>query len=414
MSKRLVVVLAVVWMVVLVAGIASSLTLSLCGVTMGDTASADTGRNRVVVSGEQYEMIERYSRLQQVLEIIQDEYYLEADEETLMTGALRGMMSALEDPYTFYYTPEEMAESTEHQNGSYVGVGLQVIGTEDGEMLITRSFKDSSAYEQGLCAGDVIEAVNGEPVSAENAQVMDEAIDKIIGEEGTEVTLTIDREGVKMDFVLERRKINMNRVEYMMLEDQIGYIILYEFMGDDVEGFEKAVADLQKSGAKGLILDVRSNPGGLLEDVVKICDILLPDSIVLYIENRAGERENFYSDDKMLGLPLAVLVNDMSASASEVLAGAVQDTGVGTIIGETTFGKGIVQTIIPFIADGAGLQLTTSRYYTPNGRSIHGIGITPDIVVDDEGYDFTSSQPDPDKDAQLKKAIEVIRKEINP
>ena len=212
-----------------------------------------------------------------------------------------------------------------------------------------------------------------------------------------------------MDFVLTRGKININRVEYTMLDEDIGYLMLYEFMGDDVKGFKEAIKSLQKQGAKGLIIDVRSNPGGLLEDVVQICDILLPKGKIVYIENRAGERDTFYSDADMLGIPLVVLVNEMSASASEILAGAVQDTGVGTIVGQTTFGKGIVQMVIPFDADGAGLQLTTSTYYTPNGRSIHGSGVTPDIVVDDEGYDFTISQPNPDKDAQLKAAVEALR-----
>ena len=234
----------------------------------------------------------------------------------------------------------------------------------------------------------------------------------IKGEIGTTVTLTVVRDDVMLDFELERRKINMNRVEYSMLEDGIGYIMLYEFVGDDVTGFKEAVGALSEQGMKGLIIDVRSNPGGLLEDVVKICDMLLPKSKIVYIEDREGERETFYSDDEMRGIPLVVLVNEMSASASEILAGAVQDTGVGTVIGQTTFGKGIVQMMIPFETDGAGLQLTTSTYYTPNGRSIHGSGVTPDIVVEDEGYDFTTAQPDPEADAQLGKALDVIREAI--
>ena len=411
MSKRLIVVLAVLWMIVLVAGVSSSLTLSMCGISAEDDQS-DAGKNHVLVTGEQYELIEKYSRIQEIMDIVDEYYYTEVDEQVMMTGALRGVLDSLGDPYTFYYTPEELTASFEHQEGTYEGVGLQILGNIEGDMIVTRAFKGSSALEEGICAGDRIIAVDGTPVSAENTQAMNDAVAMIKGEIGTKVTLTIERGGELLDFVLERRKINMNRVEYSMLEEDIGYIMLYEFMGDDVIGFKEAVNALTRQGAKGLVVDVRSNPGGLLEDVVKICDMLLPKSKIVYIEDRVGERETFYSDDEMLGLPLVVLVNEMSASASEILAGAVQDTGVGTIIGKTTFGKGIVQMMIPFDSDGAGLQLTISTYYTPNGRCIHGSGVEPDIVVDNGEYDFTTALPDPEADKQLGKAVEVLREAI--
>lgn len=411
MSKRLIVVLAVVWMLVLTAGVASSLTLAMLGVAVAEEQGGGSG-DRVLVTEQQYELIEKYSRLEEVMEIVDTYYYTEVEEETLLTGALRGMLDSLGDPYTFYYTPEELTASFEHQEGTYEGVGLQILGNADGDMIVTRAFKGSSALEKGICAGDKIVAVDGTPVSAENTQAMNDAVAMIKGEIGTEVTLTVIRGDEMLDFVLERRKINMNRVEYTMLDEEIGYIMLYEFMGDDVTGFKDATKALIREGAKGLIIDVRSNPGGLLDDVVEICDMLLPKGKIVYIEDRAGERETYYSDEKMLGIPLVVLVNEMSASASEILAGSVQDTGVGTVVGQTTFGKGIVQMMIPFESDGAGLQLTTSTYYTPNGRSIHGSGVEPDIIVDNEGYDFTTAQPDPEADKQLGKAVEVIREEI--
>ena len=412
MSKRLIVVLAVIWMIVLTAGVTSSLTLSMCGVQVGNS-QADTEADRVLVSRSQYEMIERYERLQEVLEIVNTYYYKEVEEDTLITGALRGMLDSLGDPYTFYYTPEEMAATFEHQEGTYEGVGVQILGNADGEIVVTRAFKGSSALEEGIRAGDRIVAVEGIPVSAETVQAMNDAVVIIKGEIGTRVTVTVVRGDEMMDFSLERRKINMNRVEYRMLDGEIGYIMLYEFMGDDVDGFREAINRLTRQGAKGLIVDVRSNSGGLLDDVVAICDLLLPKGKIVYIEDRWGERETYYSNDNMLGLPLVVLVNGLSASASEILAGAVQDTGVGTVIGETTFGKGIVQMMMPFESDGAGLQLTTSTYYTPNGRSIHGSGVTPDIVVDNGEFDFTTTEPDPEADAQLKKAVEVIREAID-
>lgn len=407
MSKRLIVALAVVWMIVLVASISSSMTLALCGLG-GDESS----RGRILVTDEEYEIIDRYGRVQEILELVETNYYKEVDEEAMLTGAIRGMLDSLEDPYTFYYTPEEMSASNEHQEGTYVGVGLQVLGSAEGELIVTRAFKGSSALEEGVRAGDRILMVDGQPVSAETTQAMNDAVAMIKGEAGTEVTLTLERGGTQMDVVLTRSKINMNRVEYEMLSDGVGYIMLYEFMGDDVDGFKEAVSALQVDGAKGLIVDVRSNPGGLLTDVIEICDMLLPDGLIVYTENRIGERESFYSDADSIDMPLVVLINEMSASASEILAGSVQDTGVGTIVGQTTFGKGIVQVVLPFESDGAGMQMTISTYYTPGGRCIHGTGIVPDVVVDNGDYDFTTAQPDPESDAQLKKAMEILEEEI--
>ena len=401
--------LAVVVMMLIVIA-SSTLTASLYSVSAGQIERGE----RVTVSQEQYELIQKYERLDDIIRIIEEYYYIDVDEEVMITGALRGALDSLGDPYTFYYTPEEMEESTQHQEGEYEGVGLQVLGTTNGEMVITRTFKGSSAYEEGVRAGDIISAVNGTPVSAITVQAMNEAVDLIRGSVGTTVTLTVIRDGVSMDFELERRKVTMNRVEYTMIDGDVGYIMLYEFMGDAVEGFREAVSELQKNGVKGLILDVRSNPGGALECVVDICDILLPESIIMYMEDRGGARDTYYSDSEMLGLPLVVLVNEMSASASEVLAGAIQDTGVGKIVGQTTFGKGIVQVIIPFMSDGAGMQLTIARYYTPSGRCIHGTGVEPDVAVEAGDFDFTIASVDPENDLQLKKAIEVLREEIEP
>ena len=182
MSKRVILILAVVWMVVLVAGVASSLTLSLCGITVG---GEQDDSNQVVVSGQEYELIRKYERLEEILEIVQENYYKEVDEQTLLTGAMRGMLDSLEDPYTFYYTPEEMSESLEHQEGTYEGVGLQVLGMTNGDMVVTRTFKGSSASKEGICAGDRIVMVDGTPVSAETVQAMNEAVAMIKGENGT-------------------------------------------------------------------------------------------------------------------------------------------------------------------------------------------------------------------------------------
>ncbi len=407
MSKRWMRALFVMILLIVTAGMSCLFTLSL-----GAAAGINVAENQYVVSSDEYEMLQRYERLDEVFHILKDYYYIEVDEETLLTGAIRGMMDSLEDPYTFYYIPEEMAEFDEHQKGVYEGVGMQILGNLNGDMIVTRTFKGSSAYEAGVHAGDKIVAVDDQLVSAETIQAMNEAVAMIKGECGTTVKVTFERDGELIDFVLERRSIGINRVEYTMIDD-IGYIMLYEFMGDVVEGFEEALDELQKQGAKGLIIDVRSNPGGLLDAVVDICDMLLPEGTIVYMEDRAGTRETFYSDEKQIDIPLAVLVNESSASASEILAGSIQDSAAGTVVGQTTFGKGIVQVVIPFMSDGAGLQFTTATYYTPAGRCIHGSGVVPDVVVDNGEYDFTISSVNPQDDMQLAAAIEILRKEID-
>ncbi len=408
MSKKVINFLCIMLLIVAVSAASCSFTLSMCEAMEENGIS----KSQYIISGEDYEMLMRYQRLEEVRQLLEEYYYTEVDEEVLLTGAVRGMMSSLGDPYTFYYTPEEMAASVEHDEGVYEGVGMQILGTVAGDMIVTRTFKGGSAYESGVRAGDKIVAVNDQPVSAETVQAMNDAVDMIKGERGTTVKVTFERDGAYIDFILERRSVTMNRVEYTMLDDDIGYVILYEFVGDVVEGFKDAVEQLEKQGAKGLIIDVRANPGGLLDAVVDICDMLLPKGTIVYMEDRAGNRDTYYSDAKMIDLPIAVLVNETSASASEVLAGAVQDTGRGKLVGQNTFGKGIVQVIIPFESDGAGLQLTMATYYTPAGRCIHGSGLVPDVVVDNGNYDFTISEVNPEKDAQLNAAMEVLRKEI--
>jgi carboxyl-terminal processing protease len=200
----------------------------------------------------------------------------------------------------------------------------------------------------------------------------------------------------------------MQRVTHQVLPGDIGYIMIYEFIGDDATGFISAMNDLKQQNVKGLIIDIRSNPGGLLNDVVKIADQLLPAGLIVYTQDRGGAREEFFSEEGRWDVPMAVLVNGMSASASEILAGSLQDYGLAKIVGEQTYGKGIVQTMMPFRTDGAGMQLTTATYYTPKGRSIHGVGIKPDVIV--KATVPVGGPPDLTKDAQLKKAYDLLKK----
>ena len=408
MSKRIVVILAVIWMVLLVAGVSTSLTLALSGAEGVQLAERLTDGQGIVVTQDEYATISRYQRLDEVLRMIQSEYYTETDEDKLVLGAIRGMVDALDDQYSFYRTPDEMAQEQEQQDGVYYGVGMQLLIGEDHHLLITRVFSGSPSEKAGIRAGDVLTVVAGIDLS-QSEDPMETAKSMLSGDEPGSVEVEVERDGEKLSFEVWRAEIVINRVVYSMLEGDIGYIAIYEFLGDDVDGFKAALDALTKQGAKALVIDLRGNPGGLLNDVVEVADRLLGEGMIVYVESRSGSRDNYYSDKQSCGVPLAVLVNGTSASASEIMAGAVQDSGAGVIVGETTFGKGIVQSIIPFPSDGAGIHLTTASYFTPSGRSIHGSGIEPDIPVTlAEGDEITPEKPQPEKDAQLKKAVDYL------
>lgn len=411
MNKRTIVVVAVVWLVIMVAGASSAITMYLLGEPMPFQYGDITDGKRV--TDEEYATIQRYKRLDEVRSILERDYYMELDDETLMTGAIDGMMASTGDPYTFYYTPEDMQEMNERSSGQYQGIGIQLTGDKNGQIVVTRVFKDTPARRAGMQARDIIVSVDGEAVSAANGKDLDDAIARIKTGDGKSVEIDVLRNGEEMRFTVAKEQVNMNRVEYQILENNIGYLMLYEFMGDDVTGFTEAIEVFQRNQIRGMILDLRGNPGGLLEDVVQIADTLLPKGMVVYIEDRYGRREERYSDGSRYDVPLVVLIDGMSASASEILAGAVQDYGAGLVVGENSYGKGIVQTLMPFRSDGAGMQLTTSRYFTPKGRAIHGVGIVPDVEVKlDEDVEFIGDQADIQRDNQLRRAVEELEKMI--
>lgn len=400
MGKRGIVLLSIFWMVIVVAGVSSAITLSLCGVNQANQSDLP-GRG----ADASYASIGRYDRLNEVYEILKKDYYVELDDNALLEGAVRGMLNAVEDDYTFYYDPEEMKALSERSQGIYEGVGMLLSLSEEGDLTVLRTYRDSPAARAGVQAGDIIMKVNGERVKISNAKDLDQTI-QAIKEGGREsVALTVRRADELLEVRLSAGTVTINRVEYAVLDGDIGYICIYEFIGDDVTAFKKAAKELQKANVKGLILDLRSNPGGLLTDVVEIADALLPSGLIVYTRDRAGRREEYYSGASRWNIPMAVLVNGMSASASEILAGALQDYGLASVVGETTYGKGIVQTVIPFRSDGAGMQLTTATYYTPKGRSIHGVGIVPDVKMAQEQSFF---EPDLQNDRQLRAAYELL------
>ena len=407
MKRRVVIITAVVWMLVIVAVASSALTaLVLSG--------SDGGSALRVVSEDAYEIIDRYRRLDEVRATLMNEYYQPLDEDELVLGAIRGMMSAVGDPYTFYYTADEMTAANEEFGGVYHGVGMLVQLTDDGAIEVARVYEDSPAEAAGVRMGDRIVAVDGVEVSGESAQTLNEAIDRIQGEDGTTVVLSVQRDGEILDLEVMRAEVSISYVEYQIINGDIGYINISQFSGNDVEGFQEAVSALQAAEVSGVIIDIRNNPGGLLTDVVEIADALLPEGLIAYVEDGHGNRTEYTSDADYWDVPLVVLVNGMSASASELLSAAIQDYGRGTIVGTTTYGKGIVQTLSTFAEDGAGLQLTTASYYSPSGRSIHENGVEPDVTVElSEDCDLTVPSPNLENDNQLAAALEALQAQID-
>ncbi len=330
-----------------------------------------------------------------------DQYYLfDYEEEDIENGIYKGLMAGLGDVYTGYYTPEEYASFMESSNGSYSGIGAVLSQDyKTGIIQVVRAFEGSPAEEAGLKTGDYLYKVEGEEVTGKDLSLV---VTDLKGEEGTEVHISIMRErgADVIDLTLVRKSIQVPTVEYELLEDQIGYIAISEF--DDVtdDQFLAALDELEAQGMEKLIIDLRNNGGGLVDVTCTILDYLLPEGLIVYTEDKNGERDEIFSDENCFKGQMAVLVNGNSASASEIFAGAVKDYGVGTLIGTQTFGKGIVQSLFP-LSDGSAVKITVSRYYTPSGNNIHGVGITPDIILE---YDENA-----EKDNQLQRAIEVLR-----
>lgn len=339
-----------------------------------------------------------------------DAYYLYSDDvtsEMLEEGIYTGYINALGDPYSVYYDEEDTADLFESTSGEYSGIG--VVFSQNMSTKISTAvqvYVGSPAEEAGVKEGDILYKVNGRDVSAEE---LSDVVSEIKGEEGTIVELTVLRGANAEEVTMEvtRRKIEVQTVTYEMKEDQIGYIRVTEFDKVTYTQFEEAIENLNAQGMQGLIVDLRSNPGGNLTTVVNMLDLLLPEGTVVYTEDKNGKREEYSSDAAMLyDNPMVVLINGYSASASEIFAGAIQDYQVGQIMGTTSYGKGIVQQLIP-LPDNTCVKLTVSEYFTPNGRNIHGIGIEPDIEVE-----YEVNETDDAADNQIDAAIAELKRQI--
>ena len=398
MKNRTTRIVELVWAAVMIAVVASTATLLI----------ANRGDGQRWVSEAEYERVKRYERLDTVRETLMNEYYQPLDEDTLLTGAIRGMTNAVGDVYTFYYTPEELKRENEDSAGRYDGIGIQVERTRDGYIEVVRVYPGTPSEEAGVMAGDRIVTVDGEPVAADTFVTYMDGVRRMRGDENTEVLLGVQRGSKTLEFSVLRSAISISYASYTVIDGDIGYVSIAQFTGDAASCFEEAISAFKAKGIAGMVIDLRNNPGGLLTEVNRIADSILPKGVIVYVQDRQGTRTDYYSDEEYYDVPMAVLVNGMSASASEILAASVQALDRGTVVGLTTYGKGVVQTMTTFPEDGAGMQYTTASYFDANGRSINGVGVEPDIEVALEG-ERVPLEPDPEHDNQLAAAIEAVR-----
>lgn len=356
--------------------------LLLAGTVFAISALGDVRRTgTVTISREEYERLQQYQKLDEVLQYIEYYYYQEPDVGKMLDSAVSGLLYGLEDPYTFYYNEEAWADMLEEEEGEYTGIGIQLLGSYlDYSVTIARVFRDTPAQAAGLRKGDLLVRVEDIDV---NVETMQSAVNVMRGMVGESVEVEVYRNGEYLTFNIMRAPIQTNYIDYAMLENNVGYIIIYQFTAQAFKNdFSDAIAQLQAQGAESIILDLRDNPGGLVDDSVFVADFFLDDKLVVYSMNRYGQREESRTKAGAIDLPVVVLVNGNSASSSEILAGALQDHGRAKILGTQTFGKGVMQYVVPLSDNKTGIQFTYCDYFTPNGNAVHKIGITPDIIVE--------------------------------
>lgn len=339
-------------------------------------------------------------------------YYNEIDREKQEEALYDGIMQGLDDPYAGYYTPEEFSELQEDSSGEYVGVGALLTQGTDKLVTVVRPLKGSPAEEAGLLAEDVIVEVDDKSVEGVELELV---VKWIRGEENTTAHLYVYRPSTQeyLDFYITRRVVENYTVSSEMLDDQIAYIKVDQFNENTDEEFDEQLEALRKQSAKGVIIDLRDNPGGLVSSVVNMCNSIMSEGVIVSTKDRNGKQTSCYKADneKSCDLPIVVLVNGNSASASEIFSGAMQDTGNATIVGVQTYGKGIVQSVIP-LSDGSAIKLTVAKYFTPNENDIHTVGITPDFIVELPDGRENAVNIDRAEDTQLDKAIEILMEKM--
>lgn len=359
----------------------------------------------------QKELLEIMSKMQYIQQVMDTYYYYDIDMDDIADNVYQGMLEALGDPYSVYYDEEAFAALMESTTGTYCGIGVVVSqNIETMDIVVVNPYEGCPGHKAGLQPGDIILGTKDVDFAGMD---LNEAVSYIKGEEGTKVNIRILRDGKEMEFQVTREKIDIPTVAYEKLDGNIAYIAVSSFDAVTYEQFSNAIKEAQADGCQAYIFDLRNNGGGLYDTVVDMLDDLLPKGKLVYTEDKNGKQEIQYSDAECLDAPMAVLINGNSASASEVFAGAMQDYKAAKIIGTTSFGKGIVQSIMS-LGDGTAVKVTISSYFTPNGRNIHGQGITPDITVelpeDEEAYENGFLKRE--YDTQLQKAVDYLLTEL--
>ena len=343
-----------------------------------------------------------------------DEYFLwndKIDENKLKTSALKGYVAGLEDEYTEYIPKDEMEEYKENLSGNFTGIGIYMNADEHtGRVVVYYPIEGSPAERAGIKAGDLIISVDGIEYTAEDFKNIAKFIK---GKQGTNVNLVVERNGDRLSFDITREKINLNPISTRVIDEKIGYLKLPSFDEETAKGFEEKVKELESSGAKSLIIDLRNNGGGIVEEATDIADMFLDKgkTIISTTDNKGNKKVTNSTKDPIFNLPVVVLVNENSASASEILVCSLKENNRAKIIGKKTFGKGIIQTVLN-LSDGSGLKITTNEYYTPNGANIHKIGITPDEEVLLPELNENIYNVEENDDTQLKRAIEILKEQM--
>ena len=375
------------------------------------SGTADT----VTISRADYEKYQKFSEMFSLMDAAEEMFYQDYDESKMVEYATRGLMAGLDDPYSFYYNPEEYKQLWEDDEGNYVGIGVMIQSNMETHICtIIRVFSGGPAEKAGVQRGDILYRV-GEDLYV-NSSNLEEAVSIMRGEPGTDVDVTFIRDGEEITYTITRQQVNVNQVESKMIDENIGYIALYEFAGQCEKEFEAGLDRLLAQGAKGIIIDLRDNQGGWVEQARYIADLFMDQGELCYLKYRQGEvhGDEYKTHDGKIDTKLVILINENSASSSEILTGALRDCANAVTVGVKSFGKGIIQAVTDVGNKGAGFQMTVAQYFTPNGTAVHKIGITPDYEVPlPEGDNGMYGFADTEHDIQLIKAIEVMKESLN-
>ncbi len=399
---------------VLAAGAALNVFCKTTGTTIYIMNASDASKPAITAADSDSTLLneDTVKKINELGTYIDYYYYDDVEEQELRDGLYAGLLEGVGDKYSVYYNADEYADLQVSTTGQYYGIGAGLSQNKTTmEVTVNKIYEGTPSETAGMKKDDVILSVDGtEATSMELTNL----VKLIRGDEGTTVHIEIYRPSTEenLSFDVERADVTLPSVSSQMLENSIGYILIDSFETDTAKQFEQALADLQAQGMKSLIVDVRYNPGGMVTSVVQILDDILPEGLLVYIEDKYGNRQDYNSDgDTYLDCPIAVLMNEDSASAAEIFAGAIKDYDYGTLIGTTTYGKGIVQTIFP-LEDGDAVKITTAKYFTPKGNYIHGVGIDPDIELEYEYLNPDGEEYEMQYDNQVQKAIEVLTEKM--